>query len=112
MNQASAIRAARRIAAGDLGDNRLAGSEDLFLTKLDSEGKVVDLYEKAAGDKTMTFQEKAPWTMPEGTVLVAEHQVAGRGRLDRRRRRLDHPGRRRLAGHVHLDLRAGDDGII
>ena len=27
--------------AGDLGSNQLAGSEDLFLTKLDSEGKVV-----------------------------------------------------------------------
>ncbi|TFI59628.1 hypothetical protein E2493_03930 [Sphingomonas parva] len=55
-------------AAGDLGDNRLSGSEDLFLTKVDSEGKL--LWQRTLGAATEA-QGAAVTVAANGDVVVA-----------------------------------------
>ena len=54
--------------AGDLGSNRLAGSEDLFLTKLDSEGKVV--WQRTLGTAAAA-RGAAVSVAADGSIVVA-----------------------------------------
>ncbi|PSJ37070.1 NHL repeat-containing protein [Allosphingosinicella deserti] len=55
-------------AAGDIGSNQLAGSEDLFLTKLDSEGKVV--WQRTLGAAS-SAQGAAVTVGANGDIVVA-----------------------------------------
>ncbi|QAY76635.1 hypothetical protein [Sphingosinicella sp. BN140058] len=55
-------------AAGDLGSNHLAGTEDLFLTKLDSEGKV--LWQRTLGAAS-SAQGAAVTIGANGDIVVA-----------------------------------------
>lgn len=55
-------------AAGDMGSNRLSGTSDLFLTKLDSEGKVV--WQQTL-DATASAQGAAVTVTANGDIVVA-----------------------------------------
>jgi trimeric autotransporter adhesin len=55
-------------AAGDLGSNRLAGTSDLFLTKLDSEGKTV--WQQTLG-ATASAEGAAVSVAANGDIVVA-----------------------------------------